>query len=79
MWLVLREALILAGAGSLVGVPVAIWLGYLTQSLLFGVGPIDLPSIAAAMLLLLVFAALAAAVPARRASRLDPMTALRAE
>jgi predicted permease len=79
LWLVLREALILAGAGCLVGVPVAVWLGHLTQSLLFGVGPFDLPSMAAAMLLLLVFAVLAAVVPARRASRLDPMNALRAE
>jgi predicted permease len=79
LWLVLREALILAGAGGLVGVPIAVWLGYLTRSLLFGVGPFDLPSMAIAMLLLLLFAVLAAVVPARRASRLDPMHALRAE
>ena len=77
--LVLREALILVGAGALVGVPVAGLLGRLTRSLLFGVEPFDLPSVVAAVLLLLLFAVLAATLPARRASRLDPIAALRAE
>jgi predicted permease len=79
VWLLLREALLLAGAGSLLGVPVAVALGHLTQSLLFGVGPVDLASFAAAVLLLLLVAVLAAAVPARRASRLDPLITLRSD
>jgi predicted permease len=78
-WLVLREALILVGAGALVGVPVAALLGRLTQSLLFGVEPFDPLSIAAAVLLPMLVAILAATAPARRASRLDPIAALRAE
>ena len=79
VWLVLREALILAGAGGLIGVPVAALLGHATRSLLFGVAPFNPPSVAGAVLLLLAFAVLAAAVPAGRASRLDPMTAVRTE
>ena len=79
IWLVLREALILVAAGGLLGMPVIALLGGFARSLLFGVAPFDLPSVMGAVLLLLVFAVLAASVPAALASRLDPMTAVRGD
>ncbi|MEO7192283.1 MAG: ABC transporter permease [Vicinamibacterales bacterium] len=79
VWLVLREAAVLAGAGIAVGVPVALALGRLTKALLYGVAPLDLLSLSAAVTLVLLVAAAAGAIPARRASRLSPVTALRSE
>ena len=46
---------------------------------MYGVGLLDLPAFAFALAILLVFAAIAGIVPARRAGRLDPMSALRCE
>ncbi len=77
--LVVREALALAIAGIVIGIPASLALGQLTQTLLYGVKPFDLPAIASTTFLLILFAALAAIVPARRAIRLDPMSALRSE
>jgi len=54
-------------------------LGSITKALLYGVQSFDLPAYAGAVLLLLVFAAIAGIVPARRASQLDPMAALRCD
>jgi predicted permease len=79
IWLILREALALATSGIAIGVPAVLLLGRLTRALLFGVGQFDLPALASALLVLLVFAAIAGIVPARRAGRLDPMSALRCE
>jgi predicted permease len=79
VWTVLREALELAGIGIAAGLPAALALGRITKALLYGMGPFDLPALACAVLLLLIFSAVAAVVPARRASRLDPMSALRCE
>jgi predicted permease len=79
IWLILREALALAASGVVIGAP-AVWLlGRLARALLFGVGLFDLPAFGFALLVLLVFAAIAGIVPARRAGRLDPMSALRCE
>jgi ABC-type antimicrobial peptide transport system permease subunit len=79
IWLMLREALALAASGVAIGTP-AVWLlGHLARALLFGAGLFDLPAFACALLVLLVFAAIAGIVPARRAGRLDPMSALRCE
>jgi len=78
-WLLLRQAMlrVLAGvAGGLLG---AWWLARWLESLLFGVRPHD-PATFTGVAGLLVLASLAAVlVPARRATRIDPMTALRAE
>jgi len=79
IWLILREALALAASGIAIGVPAVLLLGRLARALLFGVGLFDLPAFASALFILLVFAAIAGIVPARRAGRLDPMSALRCE
>ena len=49
------------------------------ESMLFGVTPFDLPTVGAVTLLLATVAALASYIPARRATRVDPMVALRYE
>jgi predicted permease len=77
--MILADALTLVGGGLIVGVPLAIAAGYALRTLLFGVGPQDLPVIAAVCLLLTTAALLAAYIPARRASRIDPIVALRCE
>ncbi|HKE24023.1 MAG TPA: ABC transporter permease [Bryobacteraceae bacterium] len=77
--LVLREAAVLLGCGLAIGVGLALWLGRAARSLLFGLKPSDGATLAAAMLLLAAVALAASFVPARRASRLEPMQALREE
>ena len=79
LWLVLREVLILVGAGLAVGVPGAVLLGRYVSSQLFGVTPADLWTCAAAIVILSLVAAFSALGPARRASTIDPMVALRYE
>jgi predicted permease len=79
IWLVLREALALVVAGVTVGLLSSLAATRTASTLLYGLEPNDPPTIAAATLLLLAVAALASYMPARRASRVDPMTALREE
>jgi len=79
IWLVLREALALVGAGVVIGLLASFAATRTVSTLLFGLKPNDPLTIAAAMLLLLAVAALAGYLPARRASRVDPMAALREE
>jgi predicted permease len=79
IWLILREAMVLAGGGILIGVPAMLLLGRISRALLYGVGQFDLPAFAFALVILIVFAALAGIIPARRAGRLDPMSALRCD
>ena len=78
-WLVVREALTLVAIGAALGLPLAFVAGRSILSLLHGVDPIDAVSYSQATLLLLIVAGIAAYLPARRASRIDPMVALRAE
>jgi ABC-type antimicrobial peptide transport system permease subunit len=79
VWLVMREVLVLVGVGIAVGLPAAIGLTRLVQAQLYGIEPTDRVSIAAATLLLAVVALLAGYLPARRASRYDPVRVLRYE
>ena len=77
--LVLREALLLLAAGLVIGAGLALWAGKVAATLLFGLKPNDLTTFAAATVLLAVVAVGAGYVPARRASQMDPMEALRVE
>jgi putative ABC transport system permease protein len=77
--MVLRHGLSLAAAGIVVGLVGAFALTRLMQTLLYGVGPNDPLTFIAVAAALLVVALLASLVPARRATKVSPMTALRAE
>jgi predicted permease len=77
--MVLREASLLAVIGVIVGAAVAAGLGRYVQAILFGVRPIDPIAIGGSITAMLAVALLAGWLPARRASRLEPMVALRHE
>jgi putative ABC transport system permease protein len=77
--LVLGDGARLVGLGIAFGLPAAWIASRWTKSMLFGVTPTDPVAIAAALAVLVVAALVAAYLPARRASRLDPLTALRHE
>jgi putative ABC transport system permease protein len=78
-WLILREALLLLLAGVAVGLPLIVAVTRWAASLLYGLTPTDPVTLGLAVLLLLAVALLAGYVPARRATKLDPLTALRHE
>ena len=79
VWMVMKEVLLLLGIGLAVGVPAAIALGRFVSAQLYGVKANDPWVAAIAVLLLSAIAAFAGLVPARRASRIDPLLALRYE
>jgi predicted permease len=78
-WLILKQSLVLMAAGLALGIPASMATASWVESLLFGLSPNDPRAIAAAALTLLAVALAAAYVPARRASRIDPLVALRVE
>jgi len=77
--LVLREALVIAFVGSAIGVAAAVGATRVLGTLLFNISPRDPMTIVGSLALLTIVAVVAAAVPASRASRTDPIKALRAE
>ena len=77
--MVMRQALTVAIAGTLVGLAGAIGGARLLTSMLFEIAPSDPATLAAVSVLLLVIAGCAAYIPARRATKIDPAKALRAE
>ena len=77
--LVAGQLLRLSVAGIGLGVVAALWLAPYIETQLFGVRPRDATTLAAVALALLAIAALASWIPARRAARVDPLTALRSE
>jgi len=77
--MVLRETILLAVAGIVIGIPITLWLTRLTKSFLFGLEPNDPMVLAVAVGSLLAVCALAGWLPARRAARIDPTVALRYE
>ncbi|HEY7289650.1 MAG TPA: ABC transporter permease [Vicinamibacterales bacterium] len=79
VWLVMREVLTLVGCGIVIGLVFAFGLKRYIGAVLFGVGPTDPVTIVAAVVLLGVVALLAGHVPARRATGINPVTALRYE
>jgi putative ABC transport system permease protein len=79
VWLVMRETMLLVAVGVTIGLIAALATTRLISSMLFGLTPYDPVTIAVAALLMVAVAALAGYLPARRASRVDPLTALRHE
>ncbi len=77
--LVLRSALVQVGVGLAIGIPAALAGGHLLASQLYRVKSYDPAILGAAALILAASAILAASVPASRASRVDPIIALRHE
>jgi predicted permease len=79
VWLVLRQGLLLLLVGACAGIPIALALGKLIGSQLVGIDPGDPWTILSAILFLAIVTVMAAAPPARRAAKVDPMEALRYE
>lgn len=77
--LVMRESMILVALGVTIGLAVAVGASHLVATLLFGLPPRDPLSIGVAVAVMLLVSALAGYLPARRASRVDPMVALHYE
>jgi ABC-type antimicrobial peptide transport system permease subunit len=77
--LIMREAAWLAGMGIAIGLLGSVAVAYLIRRLLFGVQSWDIGTLVSVAVTLAVFALLASYLPARRASRVDPMVALRYE
>jgi ABC-type antimicrobial peptide transport system permease subunit len=77
--LVLRNGISLALIGAAVGVAGALATTRVMSSLLFGVAPTDLVTFAAVVVVLIIVALLACYIPARRATKVDPLVALRYE
>jgi predicted permease len=79
LWLVVRETLAIVLLGMAIGIPCALAACRLIANMLFGVSTNDIPTIATVSFLLLLVALLAGYLPARRASSIDPLVALRTE
>lgn len=79
LWLILREALLLVVTGVVVGIPVALLSSQLLNAMIFGLKSTDPLSMLLVVLVLGAIAALAGFIPARRATKIDPMVALRYE
>jgi putative ABC transport system permease protein len=77
VWLVMRQGLALAAAGLVVGAVMSIWATRLMQKLLFDTAATDVPTFALVGTLLLLIAAAACWMPARRALQVEPVQALR--
>ena len=77
LWLVLKQSLRMAAIGAAVGLLGACAAQKLTSGLLFGISPLDPATFVGAAVFLLTIAALASAIPAARALRIDPAGALR--
>jgi len=79
VWMVLRRVLLLAAVGLAISVPAALIVSRLVKSFLFQTQPNDPRILALAGVVILSAAILAGYAPARRASRIDPVAALRQE
>jgi ABC-type antimicrobial peptide transport system permease subunit len=79
LWLVERQVVVLGVVGLVIGVPAALWLGPIVETMLFQVAPNDGTAVAAAGAIMLGVALIAGLLPARRAATIDPLKALRAD
>jgi predicted permease len=79
LWMVLREAMVLVIVGVVGGLAASWYATRMAQELLFNVEPNDIATLIGAAFSLIVIAIVASYLPARRASRVDPMIALRSE
>jgi predicted permease len=79
IWLVMKEVLVLLAIGLAIGVPAAVGLGRLVAAQLYGIKASDPWVAATSMAVLIVVASVAGLIPAHRASRIDPIVALRYE
>lgn len=79
LWMVFRESLTLMIAGIVIGMPLVVVASRLIGTMLFDVTATDPAIVGGAMLVLLVVGATSSYLPSRRASRVDPLTALRQE
>ncbi|MEP7010940.1 MAG: ABC transporter permease [Acidobacteriota bacterium] len=79
LWMVLRETLLLALAGTALGIPAALAATRAVESRLFGLSPTDPATLAVAVGVLLAVALVAGSVPGARATRVNPVQALRYE
>jgi ABC-type antimicrobial peptide transport system permease subunit len=77
--MVMREAVALMTVGLFIGAAASLLAGQSAATLLFGLTPRDPRTLLGACLLLTTITAVASFIPARRASRFDPLTALRQE
>lgn len=78
-WLVMREILLMVAIGIAIGIPVAVAGDRLVANMVFGIKGTDPLSLAAAVVILVLVASTSGYLPAKRASRIDPMKALRYE
>jgi macrolide transport system ATP-binding/permease protein len=79
IWMVLRQVFVLAMVGLAIGLPIALATSKFVESFLFGMKPDDPWAISVAVAVLVAAAVIAGYAPARRASKIDPMVALRHE
>jgi len=79
LWLVLRQSLILLGVGVALGIPATLAASRAIQAGLFGLSPWDPSTLVAAVVVISVVTLVAAYFPARRATQIDPIVALRYE
>jgi ABC-type antimicrobial peptide transport system permease subunit len=79
LWMVLRESLVLLGLGLVLGLPLSLGGLRLLQSQLFELSASDPLTLSASVFIIAAVTVLAAWLPARRATRVDPMVALRCD
>jgi ABC-type antimicrobial peptide transport system permease subunit len=75
--MVMRESIRLVAIGTVLGLAAVLWAGQLVQTMVFGLSPNDPVTIGGAVASIAVVTALAGGVPARRASQVNPIEALR--
>ena len=76
-WMVIRQAMALVVAGTVLGLGIAVIMSRFLVGLLFGIAPTDTATYATVTLLIMTIGFVASLVPARRATRVDPVVALR--